>query len=713
MKTYPYPISIKLRTWLTAALCAILAMATAPAQEPIKLHPDNRHYFLFRQAPVVLMGSSEHYGALINLDFDYIPYLEETRARGLNLVRVFSGTYRETAGSFGIQSNTLAPPTARSLAPWKRTAVAGAADGGNRFDLTQWDPAYFNRLRDLVSQAGQRGIVVELTFFSAIYDDSLWNLSPMNGANHINGVGSGGRLACYSPTGDLLPYQKALARKCAAELNGYDNVIYEVCNEPYNGSVPPAWEAAIINELAAAEAELPFRHLIAQNVFNYQGVVTNPHPSVSIFNFHYAYPNAATQNYGLNVALGDDETGFAGQADFTYRREAWEFMLAGGGLFDHLDFSFTTSAENGTATQSAPGGGGVAIRRQLGVLRGVLEGLPLTSLVPQSGFVTGGVPSGGAARALGAYGKAYALYLRGGSQADLAINLPAGTYSGQWIDTKTGAVAASITEFVHAGGPRTLVSPTYSEDIALRITGAPPAPTGPELLVNGSFESSYSGWTMSGNHTIQNLATHGSSGVSFNGSNLPPNGVLTQTFPTTPGAIHTLTFDVGVLAFNQNQQNLLVTVTGSGTLLSQVVSVTGSGNGTVNWQTRTFTFVADGTTATLTFRDQSATTENLDLLLDHVRVTGPPDDETNPTPGPLGPATLSGTPGDITVSLTATATGTYVLERSDDLVTWQSISEMTVAAGATVEFRDPQEPGAVPAPVAAMFYRIGLRLVAE
>ncbi len=713
MKTLHNPTTIKIHSCLAAALCAIFATAALPAQEPIKLHPDNRHYFLFRQNPVVLMGSSEHYGALINLDFDYVPYLEETRVRGLNFIRIFSGTYRETAGSFGIQSNTLAPPTARSLAPWKRTAVTGAADGGNRFDLTQWDPAYFTRLKDLVTQAGQRGIVVELTFFSVIYDDSLWNLSPMNGANHINGVGSGGRLNCYNPNGDLLPFQKALVRKCATELAGYDNVIYEACNEPYVGNVPPAWESAIIDELAATGAELPFRHLIAQNVFNYQGVVTNPHPSVSIFNFHYAYPNAATQNYALNVALGDDETGFAGQGDFSYRREAWEFMLSGGGLFNHLDYSFTTSSENGTATQSAPGGGGAAIRRQLGVLRGVLEGLPLTSLAPQSGFVTGGVPSGGAARAIGAYGKAYAVYLRGGSQADLSINLPAGIYSGQWIDTKTGGVAGSIAEFVHTGGQRTVVSPTYSEDIALRITGAPPAPTGPELLVNGSFESSYSGWTISGNHTIGNLATHGSGGVNFNGSDLPANGVLTQNLPTTPGAIHTLTFDVGVLAFNQNPQQLLVTVSGSASLLTQVVSVTGPGNGTVYWQTRTFTFVADSTTSTLTFRDQSTTTHGLDILLDHVRVTGPPDGELNPPSGPLAPALLSGTPGDITVSMTATATGTYVFERSVDLLNWQPVGEMAVAAGGMVEFHDPEEPGVIAAPETAMFYRIGLKLAPE
>lgn len=49
-----------------------MSLGIATAAEPLKLHPANRHYFLFRDKPTVLMGSTEHYGALINLDFDYI-----------------------------------------------------------------------------------------------------------------------------------------------------------------------------------------------------------------------------------------------------------------------------------------------------------------------------------------------------------------------------------------------------------------------------------------------------------------------------------------------------------------------------------------------------------------------------------------------------------------------------------------------------------------
>ena len=39
---------------------------------PISLHPDNPSYFLWRGKPAVLITSGEHYGALLNLDFDFV-----------------------------------------------------------------------------------------------------------------------------------------------------------------------------------------------------------------------------------------------------------------------------------------------------------------------------------------------------------------------------------------------------------------------------------------------------------------------------------------------------------------------------------------------------------------------------------------------------------------------------------------------------------------
>jgi hypothetical protein len=49
----------------------LLLSVVAPAAEPLRLHPDNPHYFLFRGKPTVLITSGEHYGAILNRAFDY------------------------------------------------------------------------------------------------------------------------------------------------------------------------------------------------------------------------------------------------------------------------------------------------------------------------------------------------------------------------------------------------------------------------------------------------------------------------------------------------------------------------------------------------------------------------------------------------------------------------------------------------------------------
>jgi len=125
----------------------------------------------------VLITSGEHYGAVMNLDFDYAPYLKELAARKLNCTRVFSGAYVEPLGAFNIARNSMAPPPERFIAPWARSSEPGYANGGNKFDLSRWDENYFKRLRDFVKQAGRRGVVVEMNLFCPFYEESQWKLS--------------------------------------------------------------------------------------------------------------------------------------------------------------------------------------------------------------------------------------------------------------------------------------------------------------------------------------------------------------------------------------------------------------------------------------------------------------------------------------------------------------------------------------------------------
>jgi len=84
-----------------------------PASAPISIHPDNPHYFFWRARPAVLIGSGEHYGALLNLDFDYRKYFDTLAADGMMLTRLFSGSYVEPAVAFNLARYTLAPKPER------------------------------------------------------------------------------------------------------------------------------------------------------------------------------------------------------------------------------------------------------------------------------------------------------------------------------------------------------------------------------------------------------------------------------------------------------------------------------------------------------------------------------------------------------------------------------------------------------------------------
>src|SRR6266567_8772501 len=105
-----------LKASLALALLGV-ALPAGSAKAPLSLHPDNPHYFLFRGKPTVLITSGEHYGAVLNLDFDYRKYLDALAKDGLNLTRTFSGAYVEPFGAFNIASNTLAPRPERFICP--------------------------------------------------------------------------------------------------------------------------------------------------------------------------------------------------------------------------------------------------------------------------------------------------------------------------------------------------------------------------------------------------------------------------------------------------------------------------------------------------------------------------------------------------------------------------------------------------------------------
>jgi hypothetical protein len=483
---------------LVLCLTAGLRLHSQIQSAPIRLSAINPHYFVYQGKTVVLISSGEHYGAVMNLDVDYRRYLQTIEAAGFNYTRLFGGSYIEVPEkSFGILRNDLAPAPGRLLAPWTRSAVPGYAGGGNKFDLDRWDAEYFKRFRAFLAEAEKRGIVVELSLFSAQYNEVQWNVSPFNEVNNTNGTGPlDWKLVNTAKNGRILNYQESYTRKLVHEANAFPNVIFEIQNEPWSDRpvltdvvnpflFPPgrdqypnsidlpdadaiAWETQVAGWIADEESSLPHKHLIAQNYSNFRLPVRQLIPGVSVVNFHYAYPEAVTLNYGLGRAISYDETGFLGRGDGSYVRQAWNFMLAGGSTFNGLDYSFSPGHEDGTdLAPNGPGGGSPELRRRLHILKDFLLALPLEEMHVNAGLVShaAGVNTHVLANARGVY----AIYLDGDGSTELTLNLPAGKYSAIWVDTESGKHSRTLLP-QHQGDKIKLRSPDFKNGIALLLT---------------------------------------------------------------------------------------------------------------------------------------------------------------------------------------------------------------------------------------------------
>ncbi len=447
---------------------------------PLILHPENPHYFMFRGKPAILIGSTEHYGAVMNLDFDYVKYFDELAASGLNITRTFTGVYVEPEGAFGIKRNTLAPAPERFICPWARSSEAGYANGGNKFNLSEWDEAYFLRLKDFIKEAGKRNIVVELDLFSNFYDTIQWKLSPLYHKNNINGIG---RLEDHKEVlslrhPEMIDVQEKMVRKIITELKDFDNLYYEMCNEPYFGDTIALrqWEDHMTGVVAESERSFRYKHLISNNIANRKKLVPELRDNVSIYNFHYAKPPlTVAMNYHLGRVIGDNETGFNGIEDETYRIEAWNFILAGGGLFNHLDYSFAAGHEDGSfiIEEGQPGGGGRTLRNQFRILAEFMQSLNYIDMKPVSDEVKwSSDPNLRSVYGLTGKDGSMALYLNSNNTeagiSGLDVNLPPGSYNLAWFDTKDGSVTHAYING-HIGGWVTVNSPVYSIDIAVKI----------------------------------------------------------------------------------------------------------------------------------------------------------------------------------------------------------------------------------------------------
>jgi hypothetical protein len=494
----------KLSAFLGSAFM-LAATGISVSAQPIGICPDNPHYYYYKGKPIVLITSAEHYGAVINKGFDYIAYLNALQLYKLNYTRIYPGYLIEPDGLY-IAGNTLAPGEENLLLPWRRSGQPGYNSGGNRFDLNQWDQFYFDRLHDFIRSAYERGIIVEICFFNAQSDKS-WAVSAFNAINNCQGIGKGHFNDAQTLTDtSLVNAEIRYVSKIVREVNGFDNIILEVCDETTVHGTPlqaaGEWTRRMIGVIKETERGLPKKHLIAQQVI---GALNGPgdlsdYPDVSVIVGQYVgiqffgdgratYYDAVQEGgiqalddkYTSNKPIEFNETNYyplwyKGDSIGDSRVEAWEFIAGGGAGFNQLNSRFTVDLPDGNTPDN------LKILSSLKFLTDFINGVDFIRMKPDKQLILPNSLSDYVFwRALSLPGKQYIMYMHhsfweysaytvqpGNYKTDMEIRIPPGRYRFEWVDPGSGK--ACKTEVIQSiSGTVKITTPEHAVDIAMRI----------------------------------------------------------------------------------------------------------------------------------------------------------------------------------------------------------------------------------------------------
>jgi len=267
----------------TVAACAVAFAGEGQGlvgSRPLQCHPDNPRYFDGR---AVLLTGFHTWNSLQDMGpsdppepFDYEGYLDLLQEHGVNYIRL----WRWEMPKYHYPSD-MYPTDAAYLYctphPWQRTGPAEARDGKPKFDLTQLDPGYFERLRERVARAGERGIYVSVMLFEghcAQYAEEGWAFHPFAVGNNVNGIdadadGDGRGLEFYTlEVPEVTRLQEAYVRRVIDTLNDLGNAFYEISNEA--GSYSTEWQYHMTRFIKECEAGKPLQHPVGMT-FQYSG----------------------------------------------------------------------------------------------------------------------------------------------------------------------------------------------------------------------------------------------------------------------------------------------------------------------------------------------------------------------------------------------------------------------------------------------------------
>lgn len=445
-----------------ALLVRAIDRATQPATGPLRVCEANPRYFADASGGAVLLVGSHTWDNLQDAGstdppapFDWDAYLDFLGRYGHNFVRGWRWEQTDFPGDVvDDRGREYVSPH-----PWARTGPGLALDGKPRFDLSRFDESYFDRLRERVMSAGERGIYVSLMLFEGWglqFHDQAWQRHPFHPDNNVNGVdgdkdGDGRGLEIHELVDpEVLAIQEAYVRKVIDTVNDLDNVLYEISNENHPASTE--WQYHMIRFVHSYEDTLGRRHPVGMT-FQFEGgsnatLFASPAEWISP-NPEGGYTDDPPPATGEKVILNDTDHlwGIGGNEQWVWK----SFLRGMNPLF--MD-PYRLKKVPGAPLDPRWEG----IRVALGLARAVAERCDLTHLAPSTTVASTGY-------CLANPGLEYVVYVPGGGDVNIDLSAaPEGAeFMVEWMNAATGERVPA--QAIPGGGAITLTAPVGGDAV--------------------------------------------------------------------------------------------------------------------------------------------------------------------------------------------------------------------------------------------------------
>lgn len=472
------------------------ATTTSPARRntmaatngPLRLNPVNPRYFADASGQTVYLTGSHTWASLQdngNGDppprFDYDQYLDFLEANNHNFFRLWSWEESRWTTETSDPDYWFNPDP-----PFQRTGPGLALDGKAKFDVTKLEQAYFDRMRERIRAAQERGIYVSIMLFNGwsvantkggLSFNNPWAGHPLNAANNINGLNGdpdqddSGLEVHTLAVPAITAVQEAYVKKVIDTVNDLDNVLYEISNESEGNSTE--WQYHMINFVKTYEATKPYQHPVGMTVEYFGGdndtLFQSPADWISP-NGPLSDPLAGD---GRKVILYDTDhlCGICGD-----RRWVWMAFTRGlnpifmdgydgaGYGVGGVDFAFDDPTW-------------VSLRQNLGYTRAFANRMNLAAMTPQTALAS----SGYALAKATSPNAEYLVYLPDGGTVTVDLRAVNGSLTVEWFNPDLGT--STTAGAVDGGATRTLIAPFVGDAVLYLVQqGGIVPPTNTPLL---------------------------------------------------------------------------------------------------------------------------------------------------------------------------------------------------------------------------------------